>query len=148
MTSEQWRWLLLEGLTPLFGAGAIFALWGACKWVATADKQRFGYAWEESLDAMGWLYGALVIAMQSATRFSNATTPQTFGTAYELLGGVWCLGLLLNGMDKRSQSRRWYPPNSVKVLSIVLSIAILAGGCYARGLGQRLSPANTHSLRS
>ena len=41
MSDEQIRWLFIEGLTPLFGAGLIYVVWGVAKWVVCIDKSTF-----------------------------------------------------------------------------------------------------------
>jgi hypothetical protein len=64
----QVNWLLLEGLLPLAGAGVIYLLWGAFRYVAATDKAQFTYHWREAADPLGWLYGAIIIAAQSALK--------------------------------------------------------------------------------
>lgn len=57
----QIAWLLLEGLLPLFGAGAIYLVWGVCTYAAATAGSEFNYRWKEAADPLGWLYGSIII---------------------------------------------------------------------------------------
>jgi hypothetical protein len=136
----------------MFGAGIIFGLWGFGKWASVRDKSKFSYAWAECFDSMGWLYAGIIIAIQAAIRCFNATDPEEV-VGYACWGGaVVCLAFLLNAMNERGQDDQWYPPISLRLLSILLAVGILAAGYRARLLPQQpehhSSPAQQKSKAS
>ena len=66
LTPQQWRWLLLEGVIPLFGAGILYWLYGLARMATSTSSIRF--VWSEAVDAIGWLYGGLIISVQMGIR--------------------------------------------------------------------------------
>ena len=97
----QITWLLWEGLVPLFGASTVYLASGFYKQLASPGSK---FAWSAAADSMGWLYGALIIAVQSAVRFFEAG-PQyiyagigciicIFACGMQLLAGMHLLHLL------------------------------------------------------
>jgi len=123
----QFSWLLLEGLLPLAGAGVIYLLWGVFRYVAAVDKS-FKYHWSEAADPLGWLYGAVIIAAQSAMKcFSEHGVHQTLAWMC-VLGGLACLLLLVAAMTDRAATAAWKPPISLQVFAVVLVGGILYVG--------------------
>jgi hypothetical protein len=84
----QISWLLFEGLLPLIGAGLIYLLWGFFRYLASTNKTEFSYHWSEAADPLGWLYGAVILAAQSALQSFSSHGNQAL--AWECL----CIGLL------------------------------------------------------
>jgi hypothetical protein len=134
MSDEQIRWLFIEGLTPLFGAGLIYVVWGMGKWLVCVDKSTFQYGWGAAIDSMGWLYVTLVVAIQSALRCFRATPPAPLVGGWCIVVGILSLIILLCAMDQRGQNEKWYPPSSMKWFAILLAGAVLCLGCYVHGL--------------
>jgi hypothetical protein len=126
--SEQYRWLLLEGITPLFGAGFFYVLWGACRYIAAVNKAAFKYHWAEALDPLGWLYGALIVAVQTATKCLSGTSIHESVAWWCIAGSVACLFLLLAAMNDRAASPGWKPPLVLQGLAVILVGAILFAG--------------------
>lgn len=133
-TQAQWDWLLFEGALPLFGAGALYLCWGTVRYISAAAGATQHYDWKEALDAVGWLYGALIIAVQSAVRSAAAAPPSTFLKWGCSMGAGFCALLLLSAMNERSQSSGWRPPALLKTITLFAVLGILSGGFLAQGL--------------
>lgn len=128
----QLRWLLLEGLVPLFGAGLIFTLWGMMKRITHDATAPFCFAWQEAIDSSGWLYGALIIAIQSAVK-SWPRIESAPGIGYGCIGaGILCLLLMLAAMDQRGRNAAWRPPRSMKIASFSIAVVVLLLGYAAQ----------------
>ncbi len=100
-------------------------LWGAFRYLADADKAKFQYAWAEALDSLGWLYGAGILALQSARRSLAANVGLTVPLYCFLAAAVATLALVA-GMTNRGTTPSWRPPRSFHVTSVVWTLAILA----------------------
>jgi len=133
-SQAQWDWLLFEGALPLFGAGTLYLCWGLVRYISAAAGSAHRYDWTEALDAVGWLYGALIIAVQSAIRSAVAAPPSTFLKWGCSIGAGFCALLLLSAMNERSQSTSWRPPALLKAITLVAVLGILTGGFLAQGL--------------
>jgi hypothetical protein len=132
--ADQWRWLIVEGLIPLFGASALYLLWGVASRITDDESPPAKFSWTEAADSMGWLYVGLILAIQSALRCWNAPTPQPVLGFGCVMCAIVCLILLLCAMAKRGQKPAWRPPLSMQITSVFLVIAILLAGYRAQGL--------------
>ena len=127
------RWLVVEGLLPLLGAGVLFLLWGAMRWVTASDKSKFNYSWKEARDPMAWLYGAAILSVQAGSTSASIGSSSIL-TISSFAAGVGCLLLLLSAMTNRGEDAKWKPPLSLELVVIVLIIAILTAGYKAHAL--------------
>lgn len=133
-TGEQWDWLIFEGIIPLFGAGALYLAWGCVRRVTATTWTSSSYVWSEAIDSMGWLYGALIIAVQAALRSAN-TTPPSSGLKWGcIIAAAICALLLLSAMNERGQNPSWRPTPMLKVVAIALVLGCLYAGFSAKGL--------------
>lgn len=118
------HWLLVEGLLPLFGAAALFLLWGAVRYVSH-NGGPFSFSWREAIDPIGWLYVAVLLSAQSAV------VAASFNELMAYLCGA-CAGvstlLLLAAMTNKGQTPNWKPPSSFVAVAIVMVFAILVAG--------------------
>ncbi|MDP3671485.1 MAG: hypothetical protein WA191_19580 [Telluria sp.] len=127
--SEPVRWLMIEGIAALFGAGVLYLLVGVAFKVVGSTTP---FAWREAVDSMGWLYGAMLIAIQSSARFFNAVEPSPLRAVGCIVAtGVCCL-LLIAAMYLRGATAGWTPPNSMKLVVGMFAIFILVLGYQAR----------------
>jgi hypothetical protein len=62
-SDARWHWLLFEGIIPLFGAGFLYLAWGGVRRITAMSWSTSSYAWKETIDPMGWLYGALITVL-------------------------------------------------------------------------------------
>jgi hypothetical protein len=123
----QVNWLLCEGLLPLAGAGVIYLLWGCFRYAAAINKTQFTYHWREAADPLGWLYGAIIIAAQSALKCFSAQGDQI--VAWSCVGGgITCLLLLVAAMTDRGATSSWKPPLSLQAFAVLLVAAVLYAG--------------------
>lgn len=127
----QLTWLLLEGMLPLMGAGAIYLAWGACRYIVTMEGTHFAYDWTEAADPVGWLYGAFVIAVQSAIRCFSTSGDRKLLASGCIVGGVFCFFLLLAAMSERGAISDWKPSALLRRLALGLVVCILFGGYLA-----------------
>lgn len=125
------NWLLIEGIVPLFGASLLYLLFGVAKKIVATGA--FNFAWREACDPIGWLYGTLIISVQSVIR----GLPKYEANRGIILacggGGLACAILLVAAMYERgaastaagaSYSPRWY----TSVASAGLTICVLYTG--------------------
>lgn len=127
------KWLILEGLLPLLGAGILYVIWGCCRYVASGNKSTFKFEWLQALDPLGWLYGAVIIACQSglkglAIKNSGLLPLMCFAVA------AICFLLLISAMTERGQASGWQPPLSLQIWSGILVIGILFAGFRVQDL--------------
>lgn len=133
LTNGQVRWLIFEGLIPLFGASILYCAWGLMKYLTATPTPTspFSFAWRECVDALGWLSGILIIAIQAAIKSWH--TPDGEELSYWCMAGAGaCLLLLLSAMNERGQNPAWQPPLSTKVSSFLLVLALLGAACRAQ----------------
>jgi len=124
-------WLLLEGLLPLFGAGVIYLVWGVCRYAATMERSAFTYRWGEAGDPLGWLYGAIIIAAQTAVRdFTLLSNGGLLGWLC-IAAAAFCLLLLVAAMTDRGAASSWKPTLVFQLLTIAVVGAILCLGCVS-----------------
>lgn len=138
----QVKWLVFEGLLPMFGAGVLFAIWGISLAVVkgTLSSQ---YAWREAIDSIGWMYGALIIAIQSALR-SFSAKPEATGLAWGcIIAAAICFIMLLAAMNQRGLDNNWRPPLSLKLVATMLVIAVLVAGYASQGQASSPSSSDT-----
>jgi len=133
-------WMLWEGLMPLFGASGVYLASGFYKRLASPGS---AFAWGEAADAMGWLYGALIIAVQSAVRLFSAGAPYL----YAGIGCTICIlacGLqLLAGMNERGANRNWRPSRQFRIAALVTIAIVLVSGYLARSVTNAGSSASS-----
>ena len=92
------------------------------------NKADFAYQWSEAADPFGWLYGAVIIAAESALRCfagSGSRAPLAWGC---LFVGFVSLLLLVAAMTERGATSSWKPTGALKVFAMVLVGAILCMG--------------------
>jgi hypothetical protein len=114
----QISWFLFQGLLPLTGAGLIYLLWGVFRYVTSANKARFNYHWSGAADPLGWLYGSVILAAQSALQSFSLRGNQL------LAWGCLCVGflsllLLVSAMTDRGEAPGWKPPWELHLAAIV-----------------------------
>lgn len=141
------RWVLLEGMLPLFGAGLLYLLVGGALMVVRGTTSvASAYAWREAIDSMGWLYGSLTIAIQAAIKCFSATPQATFIGTGCIICASGCALLLLLAMTERGQTAAWKPPLPLRIFALVLAISAIALGYGAQSVPaqpsavQRLPP--------
>jgi hypothetical protein len=123
----QLFWLLTGGLAPLFGAGILYLLWGVFKKLAAPGSV---YRWRVAADPLGWLYGAILIAVQSAHRY--------FEAGIDLMGlgciacSIACGMQLLAAMDERGASRNWQPSLMFQLMALFLVGLSLVLGYFSQ----------------
>ncbi|WP_426337096.1 hypothetical protein ACN9MY_07770 [Pseudoduganella sp. R-31] len=98
MMNEPIRWLLIEGIAALFGAGGLYLLVGLCFKIAGSTNP---FAWREAFDPLGWLYGAIVIDIQSIVRLMSTSDIHPALTAGCIATAVFCCVLLTSAMHLR-----------------------------------------------
>lgn len=106
-------------------------LWGIFRYTSTDNKASFQYHWWEAADPLGWLYGAVIIAAQSALKCFSSQGNQTL-TWMCVGGGLACLLLLVAAMTERGTSASWKPPPSLQVFAALLVVGILYAGYEVR----------------
>lgn len=121
------KWLLLEGLLPLLGAGLTYTLLGCGRYLSTANKSTFSFEWKHALDPLGWLYGAIIISLQSGLKSYSLGATGILPFACFLATFI-CLILMIAAMVEYGSAQTWHPPRSLKVGAGVLVIAILCAG--------------------
>jgi hypothetical protein len=132
--TEQWKWLIVEGLIPLFGASALYLLWGVASRITDDESPPSPFSWGEAADSMGWLYVGLILAIQSALRCWKAATPQPVLGFGCVACAIVCLVFLLCAMAKRGQKPAWKPPLPMRLISVCLVVGILLAGYRAQGV--------------
>ncbi|XLZ73044.1 hypothetical protein ABT364_14025 [Massilia sp. SR12] len=128
--NEAMQWLLIEGIAALFGAGGLYLLIGACFKLVDSGPP---FAWRAAIDPMGWLYGAMVIGIQTAVRLLQAPNANSMLVSICLATTVFCCLLLFASMHTRGVKANWTPPRRMRLIAALLSISILAIGYFARG---------------
>lgn len=124
--SEPVRWLIVEGGVALFGAGVLYLALGACYKIVGNSTP---FAWGEAADSMGWLYGALVIGIQSAVRLFSAAGDNMLLEAYACVGvTVFSCLLLIVAMVQRGGVATWKPPLLMKAFAAGAAVTILYFG--------------------
>lgn len=96
--NEPIRWLLIEGVAALFGAGGLYLLVGLCFKIAGSAAP---FAWREAFDPLGWLYGGLVIGVQSAVRLLGSQAGRPPSIWMKSTAGVIAVALLVIGYLER-----------------------------------------------
>jgi hypothetical protein len=131
LAHTSFTWLLWKGLVPLFGANVVYMMSGFYKQLASPGTT---FAWAEAIDSMGWLYGALIISVQSAVQLFS------IGTHY-LYHGIGCIvcafvcGMqLLAAMGERGADRSCQPSLRFKSVAVVVVVVILVSGCFVRSI--------------
>lgn len=127
----QLTWLLLEGLLPLMGAGVLYLIWGIFRYISTMEKAQFAYHWAEAADPLGWLYGGVIIASQSAKRCFSASSEHNILGWSCVIGGVVSLLLLTAAMTDRGAVSAWKPTSLLRNSSLGLIALILIAGYLA-----------------
>jgi hypothetical protein len=130
------RWLMIEGLMPLCGAGVLYLTWGLARFVAANPKAGFTFVWKEALDPFGWLYGGGILAVQSLVRSLSRQGLPASATFLGLpvvatalgIEGFACMMLLIAAMNERGQNAAWKPPATVTAVAAFLVVAILIEG--------------------
>jgi hypothetical protein len=125
------KWLIFEGLLPIFGAGVLYSLWGLLIAIARGSWKP-AFAWREAVDPLGWLYGALIIAIQASIRSAIGRAERSLLTWGCMIGAGFCLMLLLAAMNQRGQASGWQPRLPLKVFASLLVIGVLTLGYFAQ----------------
>lgn len=126
---EPVRWLLIEGVIALFGAGVLYLALSVCYKIV---GNTTAFSWGEAVDSMGWLYGAMVIGIQSAVRLFRVEGGTMQIQAYTcVVVTVFCCLLLIVAMIQRGGVETWKPPWQLKSFAAVLAVVILYLGYTA-----------------
>jgi hypothetical protein len=123
------RWLLLEGSLPLLGAGLIYLVLGACKYIVNSGS-KFEYDWMGALDPLGWLYGTVVLAIQSALVNAAKERLVVAMVAVALVSFL----LLLVAMTERSANQTWKSSKKLQGTALALVVATLWTGYTIRSV--------------
>jgi hypothetical protein len=132
---EPANWLVLEGLVPLFGAGVLYLLWGTARYVARSPGVAIPFSWKEWMDPLGWLYGAIILAVQAGVRSYQFHESLALTVACFAAGGI-SLFLLIAAMNERGAKPTWVPTTLLKVVAALLIVAILAAGYQVHVLAE------------
>jgi hypothetical protein len=97
----------------------IYLVWGACRLAATMERSEFNYRWGEAADPLGWLYGAIIIAAQTAVRDFTLSSHRFVLGWISVFAGVVCLLLLVAAMTNRGATSSWRPPPLFQMLTVV-----------------------------
>lgn len=127
MSGPQYDWLIVQGLLPLLGAGFICIILGCFKYISANNKPSFTYDWKQAADPISWLYGALIIAAQSAQKSFSVKEDTTLAWACVVAGSI-CLLLLATAMTEKASSNSWTPPKSLQIFAAILVAATLFAG--------------------
>jgi hypothetical protein len=122
LTQPQFSWLMFEGVVPLFGASLVYLLSGFFKKLAAPGST---FAWKEAVDCMGWLYGALLIAIQSSARFFEAGPAHRYTGVGCIVCGLICGMQLLSAMSERGANSTWQPPVRYKLMAFAVTVIVL-----------------------
>jgi len=125
--SEQLNWLFIEGLTPVFGAGLIFLLYGFCRYIAGANR----IVWREAIDSSGWLYCSLVISIHSAVHCLKLETLGIPLGIANILCAIVCGFTLIATMTERGSNPYWQAPVKLKFGSFAIAVFAITPGYYA-----------------
>jgi len=128
--SEQLNWLFIEGLTPVFGAGVIFLLYGLCRYLAGANN----IFWREAVDVSGWLYCSLIISIHAAVKSLKAETPSALLGIASILCAIVCGLMLIAAMTERGTNPQWQAPGKFKVCAFVMVLIAIPLGYQAQAL--------------
>ncbi len=134
---EAERWLVIEGLLPLLGAGVLYLIWGLALYMGRSAAQKvvpFDYSWKEWIDPLGWLYGAAILAVQAGTSSlhgggSSVLTFFCFGAGFASV--LFLLAAMTNRGQHQPGQPDWEPPFSLTVTAALLVVAVLTAGYKA-----------------
>ena len=108
--SEAFKWLLVEGMVPIFGAGVIYLAMGVCVLIVEKKKgQPFSYPWKEALDPIGWLYGGAVPSTMIAVRSGRAGGGLPALEGFAIFASAVCLLLLITVFRTKVENVTWRP---------------------------------------
>lgn len=127
------KWLLMEGAVPLLGASVLYLLYGGCRWLVSTKKSAFALPWKPAVDALGWLYGAIIIAVQTGWKGLSATGAG-YTPYWAFFGAAGCFMVLLAAMNERGQDPTWEPPIMLQLFAGVMVVAILYAGFEVHSL--------------
>jgi hypothetical protein len=123
----QISWLLFQGLLPLTGAGLIYLLWGVFRYVTSTSKAKVDYHWSAAADPLGWLYGSVILAAQSALQSFSLRGNQLLAWGC-LCVGLFSLLLLVSAMTDRGAESDWKPPLRLHLFAIaVVGVTLCLG---------------------
>ena len=143
--TEAVKWLLIEGLVPIFGAGAIYLAMGLCVLVVEKQKGKpFNYPWREAFDPIGWLYGGAVLSMMIAVRSAAAVVPATL-QVFAIGASAACMLLLITAFRTKAEKADWKPSNLMSWVSGILVAATLYTGFLVQS---DLFPEKVHESRA
>jgi len=126
--TEAVKWLLIEGVVPLFGAGVIYLAMGLCVLVVEKQKGKpFSYPWREAFDPIGWLYGGAVLSTMIAVRSSAVVVPATL-ESFAILAAAACMLLLITAFRTKAERPDWKPSTLMSWVSGILVAATLYTG--------------------
>lgn len=140
--NSQLNWLVFEGLLPLFGSGLLFVGVGWCKYAVSSSVSSF--AWREAIDSMGWLYGALTIAVQSSVRCFDAGKAEIGLGWWAVFCAIVCAMLLISAMGERGHDPAWQPTSKLKWHAFALVAVVLLNGYRVQAIPKKgSSPVTT-----
>jgi multisubunit Na+/H+ antiporter MnhB subunit len=143
--SEALKWLLIEGMVPMFGAGVIYLAMGVCVLIVEKKKgKRFTYPWKEALDPIGWLYGGAVLSTMIAVRSASPAVSAAL-QGFAICASAVCLLLLITAFRTKAEDPAWRPSALMSTASGIL----VAGTLYTGFLVQTdLFQEKSHEPRS
>lgn len=122
----EFKWLFLEGILPLLGAATLYTLLGFCTYLV-ASEGSFSFQWSQAMDSLGWLYGGVIIAVQSGVKGLDVPNSGALPIACFVVSFM-CLLILIAAMTERGRSSTWQPPRLLKIFSSALVVVILIAG--------------------
>lgn len=133
ISAAGWNWVVWEGALPLLGAGVLYILWGIVRWAVSANKKSFALPLKPAIDSLGWLYGAIIVAVQTGIK---GLPLQSAGSMpyWAFAGAVICLLVLLAAMGERGQNPQWEPPLTTQFVAAGMVLAILFMGYTTHAL--------------
>jgi len=137
--SPELHWLLLEGLLPLLGANVAYVLLAGAfinarnPTAAPGSPGSFKFSWEPASDAMGWLYGSCLLAIQLGS--AAISSKPLAGVGFFVLAFL-CSFQLMAGLYYRGSDQNWKPPRNLNYTAMaVVAVVLVAGYFSKRGVG-------------
>lgn len=127
MENQAVQWLLLEGALPLLGAGILYVLLAFSRWLVSTNKRAFSVRWRPALDSLSWLYGGVIIAVQTGFKGWGLDKAGVLPFVAFIVAGV-CFLVTVAAMLERGQTPGWEPPIMMQLFAALMVAGILYAG--------------------
>jgi hypothetical protein len=101
------------------------------RYATAVDKSRFIYDWSGAAEPITWLYGAVIIAAQSAVRCFYTSRDHEILAWGCILVALFCLLFLVAAMTERAATSSWEPPRTLHLGTLFLVSVTLGMGYVA-----------------